>query len=83
MPANDEKLKPCPFCGEEPSVAAVEKTHTGGILVCSTRELRPHVFWIKCENRECQVYLGTKHFKTQAEAIKAWNTRNTEEPTDG
>lgn len=56
------ELKPCPFCGGE-------------------AELRKWRRWldfqkVMCINRDCIIYhADDKWYKTEAEAIEAWNRR--------
>ena len=52
------KLKPCPFCGEIPTVELIEA-----------------VWSICCENMDCPADAVCVYEDTEAEAIKAWNTR--------
>lgn len=56
------ELKPCPFCG-------------------STAEIRTQPkyddFWVECamRNGHCPVMPATWRYKTEEEAINAWETR--------
>lgn len=59
-----DTLKPCPFCGGE------------------ARMMKQHRWWVSCQ--ECICDLGFEgmdergcygHYDTEAEAVKAWNTR--------
>lgn len=57
------ELKPCPFCGGEANTLH-----------------RPHVIdWrysVGCNDDECRGFIGLSWlYKTEAEAIAAWNTR--------
>lgn len=54
-----EELKPCPFCGEQPTVG---HDHEGLVKV-----------W--CSNSSCLVWCSTGHFNKYDEAAKAWNGR--------
>lgn len=57
----NEKLKLCPFCGK------------GGHL-----QKNPYAdkYYIKCLNIKCKIKPMTdEHYKSQQEAIKAWNRR--------
>jgi len=57
-----DKLKPCPFCGGEAEV-----------LLDESSDYREHWEWyVSCIN-DCPMY-----FKSEEEAIKAWNTRTKE-----
>ena len=55
-------LKPCPFCGRTDKRNIIEKTLLGEYRVGHT-----------CK---CLYVLGRKFYKTEAQAIEAWNTRN-------
>ena len=70
--AENQKLKPCPFCGKDAFVANIE----------NTKESRPHgyrfVGRIMCSY--CQATAGPSRFdRTEEEAtkaaIKCWNLR--------
>ena len=56
-----ENLKPCPFCGEIPTV-----THDA--QNCET-------YVIQCANGECACMPVTWWYLTKEEAIEAWNRR--------
>ena len=62
-----DKLKPCPFCGEEPDLQFCE----------STQE-----FYLECANPNCDVELCTYGFDTEKEAIAAWTRRGEDEQKD-
>ena len=53
------ELLPCPFCGGKAKLDGAVNK----------------VFWIRCNNKDCEVGCITCDFETKAEAIKAWNTR--------
>jgi len=57
-----EKLKPCPFCGNEPEIAFVE----GYLFITCVAE--------SCLMGEVTGRLG----KTKEECIREWNVRNEE-----
>ena len=61
-----EKLKPCPFCGEE---VAVEKTEDedGGYDIC---------YDICCYGDGCFRPINNFPMKSKKLAIKLWNKRN-------
>ena len=56
------KLKPCPFCGNEPKI---EFNESIGYVS----------YYVKCINLECNVEVYTFDFNTKEEAIEAWNNR--------
>ena len=65
--SNATELLPCPFCGGEAKMCHV------------TQLWEPKDnYWAKCSN----CHMSGKHYKTEAEAIAAWNTRAAYE-TDG
>ena len=55
-----EKLKPCPFCGEE-----IRKE-------ISPNEVGEWIFWHVCESTRLLI---AQTYVTKKEAIKAWNRR--------
>lgn len=59
------QMKKCPFCGGE----AVLKKDLYGMR------------YVKCDTHKnkCTVYPSTPPFKTDEEAIAAWNTRHSDE----
>lgn len=57
------ELKPCPFCGGEP-------TEEVNLVLPYEIEL----YKIKCENKKCTILPSTTAYKKE-DAIKAWNTR--------
>lgn len=63
------KLKPCPFCGGEAKIqkdTRYPKNMSDGITA----------FEPVCPNPECPIYMSdSKYYRTEAEAITAWNTR--------
>lgn len=65
-----DKLLPCPFCGEQPSISSYISES------CNDRHLE-----VMCENEECGAsqYVGGEHL-CDDRAINAWNTRTT--PTE-
>lgn len=57
------ELKPCPFCGEEATLQ---------------RYFDPHediAFYVACSGESCEVSPMTNDFRTEQEAIEAWNHR--------
>jgi Lar family restriction alleviation protein len=62
------ELKPCPFCGEQPVV----DWRMG-------KEKYIPLFQIRCENNDCTTQPETWYFKSEAEAIQAWNRRKENE----
>lgn len=63
-----DKLKPCPFCGEQPKVYDPKG-----------RRIAWHVF---CDNCSCEgpVSFGDELVETRQQAIDTWNRRATEKP---
>ncbi len=64
-----EKLKSCPFCG---AIPIVQKD------VRFPRNLDTGIkaFEVICTNLDCPIYFADNtYFKTEKEAIKAWNRR--------
>ena len=59
-----EKLKPCPFCGEKPKL----KEHI----------LYKHNYIVHCTNDFCLVEPCTKLYPKEKQAIEAWNRRTNE-----
>jgi ssDNA-binding Zn-finger/Zn-ribbon topoisomerase 1 len=57
-------LKPCPFCGNEADLIRPAST-----LHC-----------VKCSNQNCDVRPKTVYHNSVIEAIKAWNSRPSQEP---
>lgn len=57
------KLKPCPFCGEEP---------LGGIGISFGREMH----YVACENDRCEINPSTDYYVVKANATRAWNHRS-------
>ena len=60
----EDRLKPCPFCGEE----AILKRYFD-----SYEEI---AFYVTCSGEFCEVSPITNDFKTEQEAIEAWNKRS-------
>ena len=58
-----DKLKPCPFCGEIPTVKKVPDT-----------DIRP--WYVRCCNNDCEMWVATCNRDTKEEAIKTWNKRS-------
>ena len=79
-----EKLKPCPFCGEAAHIEKVPLWHG------SHGYLGYYCYDIRCTNSECRcsVYLGqndtiySSDAEAEEEAIKHWNRRVNDEPTN-
>ena len=60
----EDKLKPCPFCGEK---AVLQRYFD------SYEEI---AFYVACSGESCEVSPITNDFKTEQEAIDAWNKRS-------
>ena len=59
---NNQELKPCPFCGENP---IIEHWRSGGTM-----------FMVKCNNPDCPIPInGYPTGHDLAKAIKKWNRR--------
>ena len=56
-----DKLKPCPFCGEIPTVGCDTFGHG--------------CYHIQCANGECACMPVSWYYPTKEEAIEAWNIR--------
>lgn len=61
------KLKPCPFCGGEATLQRYFDTY---------EEI---AFYVTCSGEFCEVSPTTNDFRTEQEAIEAWNQRAEEE----
>ena len=82
MKTNKVTLKPCPFCGGR---AYLEKSHRAFINAQTTRV--SYVRCTKCNARTERVpfekYGKTSHStEAEVEAVKAWNRRTTESPSE-
>lgn len=64
MQTTEDKLKPCPFCGEK---AVLQRYFD------SYEEI---AFYVTCSGEFCEVSPITNDFKTEQEAIDAWNKRS-------
>lgn len=61
------ELKPCPFCGGEPTMSSYTYSTLGGGYV---------QFKVECENDNCPAQPTVDwHYWSEAEAAEAWNTR--------
>ena len=54
-----QKIKPCPWCGKQPSIAKPYNGH----------------YWVQCERGLVCHYVQGPERKSEAAAIKAWNER--------
>lgn len=69
-PAISEKLKPCPFCGESPTLKHDWRYPRGSDDSIYASE-------VICENWECPIYhADNTYYQTDEEAIEAWNRRD-------
>ena len=57
--ANEMKLKPCPFCGSKPEMLAIKRDEWVVTCTCDT----------------CAVNPETDSFRSEEEAVSAWNHR--------
>jgi hypothetical protein len=64
------ELLPCPFCGKETSIDSFKSLSFG------------MNYQIQCQNGNCAVEVSTCAYTCEETAIKAWNTRATEQSTD-
>ena len=64
MSTVNEKLKPCPFCGTNPSVYSLQFEPDTYVVECNN-------FTTKCPMKAC-----TYGRNSREEAIKVWNTRS-------
>lgn len=64
-----EEIKPCPWCGKIPKIYKNRNKFINSNP--------PHEVWFgKCINDSCKIRPYTLvYYKTEQEAIKAWNTR--------
>lgn len=58
------ELKRCPFCGREAELLKIESDGE---------------FYVRCCNGDCDVIPTTWTYKTETEAVNAWNNRVDEE----
>ena len=64
-----EELKPCPFCGESPTLKHDWRYPRGSDDSIYASE-------VICENWECPIYhADNTYYQTDEEAIEAWNRR--------
>ncbi len=54
------ELKPCPFCGEKPSIYLNEATK---------------MWIIRCTSEKCRIMPYTDYHKTRAVIVREWNRR--------
>lgn len=57
-----EKIKPCPFCGGKAILKKIPNT-----------DLTP--YYVRCNSKECPMYVATCNRDTPEEAIAIWNRR--------
>jgi len=63
---SEPKLKPCPFCGGEAVLKKVPNT-----LITP--------YYVRCDNKECAMWVATCNRGTAEEAIELWNRRANDE----
>ena len=63
-----DKLKPCPFCGEDKFIELVNIDYIGDTYV--------NEYKVECHRHDCLVCPETLLFDTEKEAVTAWNTRH-------
>lgn len=67
---NEEKIKPCPFCGEEAQVICFYPWYFG------SDDYPSDAYSPACDNPDCVIFgRDGLPFRTEEEAIKAWNRR--------
>ena len=59
-----DELKPCPFCGGEPTISAYYNTSTE---------------WYLCSCSKCHISQTGSEYRFLFEAIKAWNRRTNDD----
>jgi len=65
----ENKIKPCPFCGTEP-----------GIGIHNPKVDGKYQYQIRCESGNCPMdYVGGHGFATKEDVITAWNKRKENE----
>ncbi len=62
-----EKLRPCPFCGNEASLEHSHDTVFGD------------GWWVECTNPHCPCNPYTIDFRDEDMAVNAWNGRQNDE----
>lgn len=74
-------LKPCPFCGEIPTIQEMEQGITESCGAWGEKTLRvkplPSIYLIGCENPKCRVkpFYGYRTGETLEQVIEIWNRR--------
>jgi hypothetical protein len=66
---NEEVIKPCPFCGEQPKIVLSNDKPRPFYRVthyCKTNAIKPDVYSISIE---------TNWYQLEQDAIKVWNNR--------
>lgn len=59
--------KPCPYCGAEPVTIDIFQAKPNAVQ---------HGFFLYCSNKNCpEIYVGTKIYKREWQAIVAWNRK--------
>ncbi len=62
---NNEKLKPCPFCGGKADIIENSGRKKG-----EAKSFHPC-----CHNEKCIMFVGALWYNNKTEAINAWNRR--------
>lgn len=86
---NEVKLKPCPFCGRIPNLYGQEvRDYVNG----EWAELSRKEYWVQTQcrlgcligNMQAKAYgiIGGARYMNENAAIKAWNARYTENPSE-
>lgn len=57
-----ERIKSCPFCGVEAVLRKIPDTDV-------------YPYYVRCNNKECPMYVATCNRNTPEEAIEIWNHR--------
>ena len=60
----NEELKPCPFCGKIPKI------------IISKNSNSKDFYSVECKRMSCTFLVSTFAYRTEKEAIEAWNRRS-------
>ena len=68
-----EKLKPCPFCGQEVEIVRTKSEGVDGVSYHISHDYRD-AWGCPIATHEGE-FLGTNFYKTKKELIESWNSR--------